>query len=301
MKIGSLDQATGEADKAMRRLAAKFNSAGDGEDGIEIVKQFPDGYAIVQLLTAQALDRETGMMGHCVGGGNYDTYVQNGDIEIYSLRDDKNCAHATLEIHAESNMLQQCKGKQNKPPVAAYFPYLREFITKRCYWLNESPSHTGLLEQDGNYYSIFDLPDNFHWRGDLDLKDTGVTILPNNLRVGYDLILRNMLITTLPDNLSVGRNLDLRTTSVTVLPYSLNVGGYLDLSGTAISVLPENLHIGGNLYLNSTKITELPENIYVWGKITLPDGTIVGTIDEARKKLAESAQGKQPQSAPAPA
>ncbi|WP_247774315.1 hypothetical protein [Bradyrhizobium sp. 192] len=97
LKIGSLAQAIAEADKAMRRFA--FNAAAaphiDGE-GEESVMTFADGSRIVRLLTPAALDRESAMMGHCVGQGAYDAAVKDRSRIIYSLRDAKNKAHVTL-------------------------------------------------------------------------------------------------------------------------------------------------------------------------------------------------------------
>jgi hypothetical protein len=70
LKIGSLAQAEAEADKAMRRFAFKAAAAPhvDGE-GEESIMTFADGGRVVRLLTPAALDRESAMMGHCVGQG----------------------------------------------------------------------------------------------------------------------------------------------------------------------------------------------------------------------------------------
>jgi hypothetical protein len=68
LKLGSLEQAEAEADKAMQRknqrLAARLVPDGEGE---QTVMAMPDGYRIVQMTSATALDRESAFMGHCVG------------------------------------------------------------------------------------------------------------------------------------------------------------------------------------------------------------------------------------------
>ena len=92
--------------------------------------------------------------------------------------------------------------------------------------------------------------------GDLDLRNTPITLFPSNLKVEGNLILTGALITSLPDNLTVGRNLDLKYTDINKLPSNLTVGGDLYLRYTPITSLPSNLTVGGNLGLIDTPLSE---------------------------------------------
>lgn len=145
LKIGSLARAEAEADKAMRRFAFKAAAAPHVEGlGEESVMTFADGSRIVRLLTPAALDRESAMMGHCVGQGAYDKAVTDRSRIIYSLRDSSNKAHVTLDVKVAGNELVQCRGKQNAPPVERYMPAVRKFMEQQNFALKESARMTGL-------------------------------------------------------------------------------------------------------------------------------------------------------------
>jgi len=199
LKIGSLARAEAEADKDMRRFAFKAAASAhtDGE-GEESVMTFPDGSRIVRLLTPEALDRESGMMGHCVGRGSYDKRLKQEKTIIYSLRDREGNAHVTFEARADGNKLLQCTGKQNAPPAARYMPQVRAFIESRGFVLKE-PRYTGLVQDaEGRLHSITALPEGLEVGGDLDLGGTAITALPDGLKVGGDLFLAGPGILDVP-------------------------------------------------------------------------------------------------------
>jgi hypothetical protein len=171
LKIGSLAQAEAEADKAMRRFAFKAAAApyveGEGE---ESVMTFDDGGRIVRLLTPAALDRESAMMGHCVGQGAYDAAVRDRSRIIYLLRDREGNAHVTSEVKADSNELLQCKGKQNATPVERYLPQVRAFIERSGFALKASAQMTGLVQDiDGKLHSLTAPPEGLSVGGNLNL------------------------------------------------------------------------------------------------------------------------------------
>jgi hypothetical protein len=138
-----------------RKLARELAPDGEGE---ETVMAMGDGFRIVQLLTPTALDREGVKMGHCIGQGGYDGTLRDGSCTFYSLRDAAGEPHATLEVDTKEHALLQCQGKENKPPVAKYLPHLARFIEQQRYRLEAQACHTGLVESEGRYYSIFALP-----------------------------------------------------------------------------------------------------------------------------------------------
>ena len=81
----------------MRRFA--FNGAAAayvGGEGEESVMTFADGSRIVRLLTPEALDRESAMMGHCVGQGAYDKSML--EVRASSIR----CATKTTSRTSRS-------------------------------------------------------------------------------------------------------------------------------------------------------------------------------------------------------
>ncbi|NBZ97001.1 MAG: hypothetical protein EBR40_11370 [Proteobacteria bacterium] len=319
--VNTLDDALAMADADMReknkKLARQLAPAAEGE---ETVMDLGGGFRMVRLSTPTALDRESVAMGHCIGQGGYDKYLQDGTGQFFSLRDAKNEPHATIEVDTKRNAVLQCQGKENKPPVAKYLPYLQRFLTEHRYRLEASPSHTGLIEQNGQYHSIYKLPPDLNITGDLDLSNTPITALPKGLKVDGHLHLSGTRITELPEGLVVGGNLDLRRTPITALPKGLKVKGSLGLSGTHITELPEGLDVGvalllsntpitalpkglkvdGHLYLNGTRITKLPKGLKVQGSLdlsntpitALPEGLVVGrTLDLSDSQITALPEG----------
>lgn len=279
VKLGSLERAKKEADKAML-LAAQNGAASlyEDENGHEKTEMvFDGGYRMVRLLTPQALDKESAEMGHCIGAGGYDQKVSAGSHAFYSLRDAFGKSHATLEVERGSeglssgqrDRLVQCQGKENRPPVAKYMPLIQSFVRERKFELWGTTARTGLIEYDGAYYDVCNLPEGFRVEGDLDLDGTGVETLPAGLTVSGSLNLWATAITALPKGLSVGERLGLGTSQVKVLPEGLRIGGTLDLGGTRIERLPDGLTVGGSLFLCGALIERLPEGLVVGGSLDL--------------------------------
>ncbi len=280
VQIGSLARAYAMAEKDMNKkandLRAQFANAGaafeeDEQNGhIKTVKTYPDGSRIVQLLTTHALDIESAQLGHCIGNGGYDENIRHPGREYYSLRDPLNKAHVTFEVI--EGVLEQFKGKQNAPPVSPYMEMGQEMIRTHQWQISESPAHTGLLEKDGVYYDVQNLPEGFEWKKNLILNNAKwLKQLPLGLSVGGYLDLRGCTgLTHLPETLTVGENLYLRgCTGLTHLPETFTVGGGLDLDGcTGLTHLPETLTVSGYLDLRGcTSLTHLPETLDVKGSI----------------------------------
>lgn len=118
-----------------------------------IYKRHPDTPGNPNAALEQALKYEGDTMGHCVGG--YCPDVVSGRSRIYSLRDPKGMPHVTIETNPMMNyerqaaemkragatgeeiaaffenpphVIRQIKGKQNAAPVAAYLPYVQDFV-----------------------------------------------------------------------------------------------------------------------------------------------------------------------------
>ena len=235
--------------------------------GAEFVMNLPNNMKAYRLTTPEALDFESEYMGHCVGSGGYDKNVKNGTTQIYSIRDERGEPHATFEVR--NNTIQQCKGKQNKAPVAKYMPAIQEFIKSKKFELGGDTKNTGLIEQDGEYYSILHLPRNFVLRGDLDLSSMGLTELPDMSTVtilGNFTCSRNQLtsLTGAPEN--VGGDFACsynQLTSLTGAPE--NVGGDFTCRRNKLTILTgAPKHVGENFYCEGNQLTSLtgaPEKV----------------------------------------
>ena len=183
-EYNTFEQALSAAHKWHEKLAQNLDQKLKAKETLEksqvgarFMMGLPDGMSAYQLTTAEALDFESEYMGHCVGKGGYDQGVKDGSLQIYSIRDEHGEPHVTFEVR--NGTIQQCKGKQNKAPIAKYMPAVQAFIKQNKFKLGGDKRNTGLIEQDGEYYNLFHLPQNFVLRDDLDLSNMDLTELPD--------------------------------------------------------------------------------------------------------------------------
>lgn len=97
------------------------------EEGTQVVMKFTNGYTMRKLSSAQALNREGEIMGHCVG--SYADDVMADRLHIYSLRDAKNVPHVTFEVSSRREVTQ-IKGTANEDVIPKYHDYCLKFLAK---------------------------------------------------------------------------------------------------------------------------------------------------------------------------
>lgn len=261
LKIGSIDQAVREADKAMNRGISQTAIALGPED-FRTVQKYPDGARVDQLLTERALDAESTAMRHCIGLGAYDDKLTAGTHSYFSLRSASGKPCVTMEVRHADNMLIQCQGRGNQLPTEKYRAYIQDFVRDRGFNL-DNPLDTGLIKNRGCYYDIHNLPENYSHDGDLDLSGTTVTRLPDGLDVSGSLILRYTPISALPNRMSVAHDIDVAFSKVTSLPENLHVPGRLVAQETPLEKLPRGLRVRDSLNISQTDIAQLPPDLRV--------------------------------------
>lgn len=300
-KLGSLAQAVREADKAMEQANIALAPQDLAEGDVLEVRVFRGGARIVQMLTPRALDAESLAMGHCIGHGAYDIRLRHCTHRYYSLRCKSGQSRATLEVRNIDNALLQCKGRRNNPLARRYMARIQEFIIQHGFKLGELACKTGLIEQDGHYYDIANLPPKLVWNSDLDLSLADIEHLPDDLTVKGNLWLTHSKIKSLPERLTVhgsllasyltieripdslvvhkdlaiveapvteilrgftvGRNLIALRSGIKTVGVGVRVGGNLNLSHTPLESLPDNFTISGAFLLAGTRIRSLPKNL----------------------------------------
>jgi hypothetical protein len=125
----------------------------------KVIKQL-GGMKWVKLLTPESKDVEGQFMGHCVGGPGYE------NKDIYSLWDNKNRSHVTVEADDNKKTIQQIKGKGNKEPVEKYLPASIDFVANvmmQGYKIQGDGENVGMIKHNNDYH--FDdlnvLPEKF--------------------------------------------------------------------------------------------------------------------------------------------
>lgn len=93
--------------------------------GVELIYKFSNDYSVVKLQSDDSFKREGVLMGHCVG-----SYSSRDDVQIYSLRDQNNEPHCTIEFNPYTKSIDQIKGKANLEVVPKYHKYVAEFLNQ---------------------------------------------------------------------------------------------------------------------------------------------------------------------------
>ena len=295
LKLSTIDQATKCADRAMHSLSVQFRHVAEEEGAVEVVKEWEaQGFKMVRLLKPQALQRESGMMGHCIGEGYHAEKLESGECEYYSLRDADNKAHATIEVQLFDQRVLECKGKQNLPPVEKYMPFVRDFITERQYALDEEPKNTGLILVDGVYHDVNNLPEGLTIDAHTfeQIMEAGVTNFPKNLNVEGNVLIWGKTMEVFPPVTINGHlNLkgshigkfqgplkaiaaDLSNCEVDAFEADFQAQCDIDLSYARLGHLPNGFMVDGDLELGYSDLKELPENMTVKGGLNIQNTKI---------------------------
>lgn len=118
------------ANKWTEKLNKKFEKVkelGKDQDGVNEILSFKNGYKIVELVSEYSYEREGSKMGHCVGS------YHGKSVTIFSLRDEENEPHCTIEFNKKEKSILQIKGKANKNVASKYHYYIINFLNNLDY------------------------------------------------------------------------------------------------------------------------------------------------------------------------
>lgn len=282
MKLGSMEQAVREADKAMLKAAQRSAAVVPVEGDETVHEELADGWRLVRMLTPAALDRESAAMQHCIGNGAYDGRLGTAGNLLLSLRDPHGRAHATIEI--VNGRLLQLQGKQNRPVSPAYGARVLPFLIREKLAADMAATWIGhVADVDGRWHRIDALPDGVRVDADIDLKRSVVASLPVRMTVRGTLDVSRTGILDLPEGLDVV-SLFMDDNPISTLPSDLKVTGYLAIGRTGIERLEPGFGVAGTLGLHPEKHIELPPGTTIGGDLKirrsgmerLPDGLVVG-------------------------
>ncbi|MBM3567525.1 MAG: hypothetical protein FJX46_02075 [Alphaproteobacteria bacterium] len=154
----TLDQAEAAAGEWDARLSKRLAEREPGGD-VAAVQVFGNGWAVLRMKTARALDRESDFMGNCIGRGGYDKLLDAGTDHFFSLRDAANRPHATLQF--KRGRLFAMRGRANHSVAIGYGPLIAAFLNA----VGKSPDGTSTIKSelteaglfwDGKRYGGFD-------------------------------------------------------------------------------------------------------------------------------------------------
>lgn len=273
MKFSTVKGILAEADKAMLVFAQKHGDLKltDGDEALWL--DLENGYVLVQLLTPAALDRESSVMQHCIGGGGYDRYLQNGERQLLSLRDAYGKAHATIEVKSDGRIVQ-LQGKQNALPARRYIAAMRMAFLRPDFNPSDIMDRLGfVLSSHGEMLDKFNLPTGVEIVGDLSYRlHNGEFGLPDDLTVLGSLQLHGYPHRRLPSGLTVKGAFILAGSKVERLPDDLVVLGDIDVSGDVFS-LPHGFHAKGDIKLSCRSFPSFPNDVAVDGSLMVTGAT----------------------------
>ncbi|MCV9963696.1 PcfJ domain-containing protein [Pararhizobium sp. BT-229] len=294
MKFGTFREMTAEADKAMRIAIQKLGKIDIDPAHERLHTQLADGYAMVEMLSDDALDRESTLMQHCIGNGGYDGDLAGDGHLLLSLRDPHGKPHATLRIDRGEGAVVELQGKQNKPPADRYMPYIREFLkATKMRLARGGESRLGLVQDVlGEWHDLHDLPDDLETRGSLLVADAPPFRMPSRLVVNGDFDAPGWMDRH-PDILHVSGEYftrflppvigDFRAGSLTVsasqnfrglLPGKLDVGKLTVISPNGLRIMPSEFEVTGSLVLMLNDRRQVPDDLRVGGELDIRMCTI---------------------------
>ncbi len=238
----------------------------------KIVHDFADGHRIVQLQNLLALVNEDKALKHHLFFEQLDDpdyrekvhrYLQEqGDFYVLRDADGRSLAmmQTTKPQHGGGREIVTCKAYKFAHPSKEEMKCFIEFAKKKRMSLDDDPynchtGRTGMIEKNGVFYDIYDLPKDFRYHGSLSFVD--------NPEADRD-EMRALRKPTLPDGLILEGDLDLTNSPLTKLPARLNVRS-LYLDGSKVQSIPEDLIVRRSLMAADSPVASAERHSSVEG------------------------------------
>ncbi|MCS4088760.1 PcfJ domain-containing protein [Rhizobium sp. BK176] len=277
-KLVTVEDVKAEANRGLDRLIRDTLSKPAAEGEEELVAVLADGYTLVSLISPLALDRESKEMQHCVGLGGYDEGVRAGEIAIYSLRDRRGKAHATMEVRIQERHVVQAKGKQNRFPARKYFDLLLPWLAEQGYGISREELAGGyFMQTNGVIRHVEDLAAGEEIEGSMTLRFDGDEdvdlVLPEGLRISGELSIRAEYAAG--KKVVFGANTVVRgqmqTTAAVVMGIENVSANNLRIIAGELSAVPDGSRISGHVYISGTKIGDILERAVFEGGLEIRD------------------------------
>jgi len=98
------------------------------------------------------------------------------NVNFYSVR--SHTGEPLVMIKVADDAVQWCRGTHAKRPTN-FIQQIVTFIVVKRFGIAGDMACTGIIQQNGKYYNIYDLPKGFVYHGNMDLSYAGLRQLPN--------------------------------------------------------------------------------------------------------------------------
>ena len=110
------------------------------------------------------------------------------NVNFYSIR--SNVGTPLVMMKVQDDAVQWCRGDHASRPLN-YMRQIVSFIVTKRFGVAGDMACTGIVEQKGKYYNIYDLPKGFIYYGDMDLSYADLPELPDmrtvTIKGNYDI------------------------------------------------------------------------------------------------------------------
>jgi hypothetical protein len=112
-------------------------------NSLGLSKEYVD-WMIVKLTNESDFQLEAGIMGHCLATNRYFDKYEKGGCLIYSLRDESNQPHTTIEI-IPPDTVEQIQGKGDRTPKTDYLKLVQYWVRQNNFY-SSSKDHEPYLD-----------------------------------------------------------------------------------------------------------------------------------------------------------
>lgn len=154
MKL-SVDGAAVAADAWFKAMGNRIKGPKQGVEGGKVVMEWPDGYYAISFNDRTAMMRDGKDLNNCLQHGTYWDSVKNGTNYVIAIRKPNDEAVVGMRFTTPASSrtktldVQECKGKNNKPPQAQYLSYVIDLLKK----LGANPDTTTDLKAAGIHFN----------------------------------------------------------------------------------------------------------------------------------------------------
>ena len=278
LKYGTVASMVAEVDRDMLRQARRNGAPSDGLEGTELYMELGEGWCLVRLLTARALDYESSIMQHCIGAGGHDEQLADPEGMFLSLRDPSGKPHATIAVHGSD--IVELSGKQNELPRTKYLKRLAPFLVKIGDMSYLDGSYGVVMDIHGKVHGHDDLPEVLEVSGDLNLlhdSPGGAKCrLPRVIKAGGAVAIEEDVFEGQLELVEAAR-VDVAGKGMLAKTCAFKVNQSLHLTGSDVERLQDNLVLKGNLRLFGAALTELPRGLIVGDELDIM-GTDINSL-----------------------
>lgn len=222
------------------------------------------GFHLVKLKTRRALLREGGTLQNCLGDGDYDEHLANGEYQYFVLRDERGRSHAIAEVRSADNLVWEFRGKQNVSPKMKYLAPFARFITEREWPIINRWRWGFVIDDQGRVLQVDSLPDKLNLRGDLKFFNCEDIVLPRELVVTGFLHFRKSSISVPSEEMSA-RTIVVESSSGGHLARHVVVRDFLELKPDAdLAYIGDVVSVDGPLQMDDNEhIQFMPDHLRV--------------------------------------